>query len=53
MAFIVMKWKGLNANIMSLGGHSPCYCDMSDGAVVMVENATNTLLQPLRKNRPN
>ncbi len=39
MAFIVMKWQGLNANIMSLGGIALAIGDMVDGAVVMVENA--------------
>jgi Cu(I)/Ag(I) efflux system membrane protein CusA/SilA len=39
MAFIVMKWQGMNANIMSLGGIALAIGDMVDGAVVMVENA--------------
>jgi Cu(I)/Ag(I) efflux system membrane protein CusA/SilA len=39
MAFIVMKWQGINANIMSLGGIALAIGDMVDGAVVMVENA--------------
>ena len=39
MAFIVMKWQGLNANIMSLGGIAITIGAMVDGAIVMVENA--------------
>ena len=39
MAFIVMKWQGLNANIMSLGGIAITIGTMVDGAIVMVENA--------------
>ncbi|MBD1390981.1 efflux RND transporter permease subunit [Neiella sp. HB171785] len=37
-AFIVMKWQGLNANIMSLGGIAIAIGAMVDGAIVMVEN---------------
>ena len=39
MAFIVMKWQGLNANIMSLGGIAITIGTMVDGAIVMIENA--------------
>jgi len=39
MAFIVMRYQGLNANIMSLGGIAIAIGDMVDGAIVMVENA--------------
>ncbi|MBF6650754.1 efflux RND transporter permease subunit [Methylobacter sp. BlB1] len=38
-AFIIMRWQGLNANIMSLGGIAIAIGDMVDGAIVMVENA--------------
>ncbi len=38
MAFIVMQWQGLNANIMSLGGIAIAIGAMVDGAIVMVEN---------------
>lgn len=38
-AFIVMRFQGLNANIMSLGGIAIAIGDMVDGAIVMVENA--------------
>jgi len=39
MAFIIMKFQGLNANIMSLGGIAITIGTMVDGAIVMVENA--------------
>ena len=39
MAFIVMRYQGLNANIMSLGGIAITIGTMVDGAIVMVENA--------------
>lgn len=45
MAFIVMKWQGLNANIMSLGGIAITIGTMVDGAIVMVENAHKHLAQ--------
>ncbi|HKJ22993.1 MAG TPA: CusA/CzcA family heavy metal efflux RND transporter, partial [Gammaproteobacteria bacterium] len=37
-AFIVMRWQGLNANIMSLGGIAIAIGAMTDGAIVMIEN---------------
>ncbi|WP_031435486.1 efflux RND transporter permease subunit [Methylomarinum vadi] len=45
MAFILMKWQGLNANIMSLGGIAIAIGDMVDGAIVMVENAHKHLAE--------
>ncbi len=45
MAFIVMRWQGLNANIMSLGGIAITIGTMVDGAIVMVENAHKHLEQ--------
>jgi len=45
MAFIVMKFQGLNANIMSLGGIAITIGTMVDGAIVMVENAHKHLAQ--------
>ncbi|MEN3111168.1 efflux RND transporter permease subunit [Uliginosibacterium paludis] len=39
MAFIVMRWQGINANIMSLGGIAIAVGAMVDAAVVMIENA--------------
>ncbi|PJI87235.1 CusA/CzcA family heavy metal efflux RND transporter [Sphingomonas koreensis] len=38
-AFIVMRFQGVNANIMSLGGIAIAIGAMVDAAVVMVENA--------------
>ncbi len=38
MAFIVMKWQGLNANIMSLGGIAIAIGAMVDAAIIMIEN---------------
>lgn len=49
MAFIVMKWQGLNANIMSLAGIALAIGDMVDGAVVMVENAHKHLAAATEK----
>lgn len=43
MAFIVMRFQGLNANIMSLGGIAITIGTMVDGAIVMVENAHTCL----------
>ncbi|MQT60186.1 CusA/CzcA family heavy metal efflux RND transporter [Pseudomonas sp. FSL R10-0399] len=39
MAFIVMRYQGINANIMSLGGIAIAIGAMIDAAVVMIENA--------------
>jgi len=38
LAFIIMKWQGINANIMSLGGIAIAIGAMVDGAIVMIEN---------------
>lgn len=38
MAFIIMHWQGINANIMSLGGIAIAVGAMIDGAIVMIEN---------------
>jgi copper/silver efflux system protein len=38
-AFLVMRWQGVNANIMSLGGIAIAIGAMVDAAVVMIENA--------------
>ncbi len=45
MAFIVMGFQGLNANIMSLGGIAITIGTMVDGAIVMVENAHSRLAE--------
>jgi copper/silver efflux system protein len=39
IAFIVMQWQGLSANIMSLGGIAITLGAMVDGAIVLIENA--------------
>mgnify|MGYP006132640415 FL=1 len=38
VAFTIMYWQGLNANIMSLGGIAIAIGAMTDGAIVMIEN---------------
>ncbi|MEX1237373.1 MAG: efflux RND transporter permease subunit, partial [Pseudomonadales bacterium] len=38
IAFIVMKYLGINANIMSLGGIAITIGTMVDGAIVLIEN---------------
>ena len=45
-AFIMMKWYGLSANLMSLGGLAIGIGMMVDGAVVMVENIHRHLTEP-------
>jgi Cu(I)/Ag(I) efflux system membrane protein CusA/SilA len=39
VSFVVMRWLGVNANIMSLGGIAVAIGAMVDAAVVLVENA--------------
>jgi Cu(I)/Ag(I) efflux system membrane protein CusA/SilA len=39
MAFVVMRYQGINANILSLGGIAIAIGAMVDAAVVMIENA--------------
>lgn len=39
IAFLIMNWQGLSANIMSLGGIAIAIGAMIDGAIVMLENA--------------
>ncbi len=43
IALIIMRFQGLNANIMSLGGIAITIGAMVDGAIVMVENAHRRL----------
>jgi Cu(I)/Ag(I) efflux system membrane protein CusA/SilA len=45
IAFILMQWQGLAANIMSLGGIAITLGAMVDGAIVMIENAHKHLEQ--------
>ena len=42
-AFIVMRWQGITANIMSLGGIAIAIGAMVDAAIVMIENAHKKL----------
>ncbi len=51
IAFILMRWQGLNANIMSLGGIAIAIGDMVDGAIVMVENAHKHLAEATAKKK--
>ena len=39
LAFAIMKWQAINANIMSLGGIAIAIGAMVDGGIVMIENA--------------
>ena len=39
IAFLLMRWLGLNSNIMSLGGIAIAIGAMVDAAIVMIENA--------------
>ncbi len=43
IAFIVMRYQGITANIMSLGGIAITVGAMVDGAIVMIENAHKRL----------
>ncbi len=51
MAFIVMHWQGINANIMSLGGIAIAIGAMIDAAIVMIEN-THKHLEHFRDRKP-
>ncbi len=53
-AFIVMRWQGVNANIMSLGGIAIAVGAMVDAAIVMVENAHRHVeaFEHLHRRRP-
>lgn len=50
LAFSVMRWQGINANIMSLGGIAIAIGAMVDAAVVMIENAHKHLEEWRHKN---
>jgi len=49
IAFMLMQWQGLAANIMSLGGIAITLGAMVDGAIVLIENAHKHLEQEERK----
>jgi Cu(I)/Ag(I) efflux system membrane protein CusA/SilA len=51
MAFAAMRWLGLGANIMSLGGIAIAIGAMIDGAIVMIENAHKHLERDAGKPR--
>ncbi|MGA8264817.1 MAG: CusA/CzcA family heavy metal efflux RND transporter [Ignavibacteriaceae bacterium] len=55
-ALLVMKFQGLNANIMSLGGIAIAIGAMVDAAIIMVENSHSHILHnqllPENKQRP-
>ena len=45
LAFVAMRWQGIDANIMSLGGIAITIGAMVDGAIVMIENTHKHLEQ--------
>ncbi len=47
-ALLIMRWQGINANIMSLGGIAIAIGAMVDGAIVMIENAHKHLERAVR-----
>jgi len=49
IAFLIMNWQGINANIMSLGGIAIAIGAMIDGAIVMIENAHRHLERALHE----
>jgi Cu(I)/Ag(I) efflux system membrane protein CusA/SilA len=52
MAFIAMRWFGVTANIMSLGGVAIAIGAMIDAAIVMVENLHKHIERNEREGRP-
>jgi Cu(I)/Ag(I) efflux system membrane protein CusA/SilA len=52
MAFIAMRWFGVTANIMSLGGIAIAIGAMIDAAIVMVENLHKHIERNEREGRP-
>jgi Cu(I)/Ag(I) efflux system membrane protein CusA/SilA len=50
IAFIIMYFQGINANIMSLGGIAIAIGAMADAAIVMVENAHKKIEKRLHTN---
>jgi Cu(I)/Ag(I) efflux system membrane protein CusA/SilA len=49
LSFIVMRWQGINANIMSLAGIAIAIGAMVVGAIVMIENAHKHLEEARRR----
>lgn len=52
MSFLVMRWLGVNANIMSLGGIAIALGAMVDAAIVMIENMHKHMERNEREGRP-
>ncbi len=52
IAFIIMQWTGLSANLQSLGGLAIGIGMMVDGSIVMVENVIRHLSEPNEENEP-
>jgi Cu(I)/Ag(I) efflux system membrane protein CusA/SilA len=52
MAFLVMRWLGVSANIMSLGGIAIALGAMVDAAIVMIENMHKHIEWNEREGRP-
>lgn len=50
-AYLVMKYQGINANIMSLGGIAIAIGAMVDASIVMVENAHNHMASEQKKEK--
>ena len=50
LAFIIMRWQGVNANIMSLGGIAIAVGAMIDAAIVMIENTHKHIEKWQREN---
>lgn len=51
IAFMLMQWQGLAANIMSLGGIAITLGAMVDGAIVLIENAHKHLEKAMHDKR--
>jgi len=51
MAFLAMRWMGVNANIMSLGGIAIALGTMVDAAIVMIENMHKHMERDAREGR--
>lgn len=52
IAFIMMRWFGLSANLQSLGGLAIAIGMMVDGSIVVVENVVRHLSEPNRAQEP-
>lgn len=52
IAFIMMRWFGLSANLQSLGGLAIGIGMMVDGSIVVVENVVRHLSEPEHRSEP-